>query len=142
MPEQLIPLFLLRPHPNNPRKTIDPDYISELAQSFKDHGQWTPILIRPLPNGKYQIIAGHCRWEAAKAAGWTDIRADVREMSDEDADFYALDTNLKRKGLSEMEEAEAIGRMITVHGWNQVRVAERFGKTQLPSVATATCSGG
>lgn len=130
MPVQMLPISSLRPHPHNPRKAFDPDYIAELSQSLQQHGQWDAIVVRPLTRGRYEIVAGHCRVEAAKAAGWSEIRADVREMSDEEADFMGLDTNLKRKGLTEMEEAEAIHRMITVHGWTQAKVAERFGKTQ------------
>lgn len=126
----MLPLQSLRPHPHNPRKHVVLDYITELAGSLRESGQWDAILVRPLPDGAYQIIAGHCRVEAARSLNWADIRAEIREMTEEEADFLLLDTNLKRRSLSELEEAQAIHRMITDHGWTQAKAADAFGKTQ------------
>lgn len=123
-------LSLLKPHPHNPRTSPDPEYIQELQQSMTEHGQWESILVRPLGSSRYQIIAGHCRVLAAGSLGWKEIRAEVRQMSDEEADFLLLDTNLKRRNLSEIEEAEGIQHMMQKHGWIQRKVAERFGRSQ------------
>lgn len=123
-------LALLRPHPHNPRTNPDPEYIQELQQSLAEQGQWESILVRPLGEGTYQIISGHCRVAAAKALGWKQIRAEVRQLTDEEADFLVLDTNLKRRNLSELEEADGIRHMMQAHGWTQTNVAQQFGKTQ------------
>lgn len=130
MPVELLPIISLQPHPANPRKHFDADYIAELAESMRKDGQWDPIIVRPLPDGQHQIIAGHCRVEAARKLDWPCMRADIRHLDDETADFLALDTNLKRKSLSEIEEAEAIRRMRDRHGWTQEQIAKRFSKTQ------------
>lgn len=130
MPVQMIPLSALRPYRNNPRRATDPEYIKELAQSLKEQGQRDAILVRPGPEGTYEVVAGGCRWAAAKSLRWKEIRAEVREMADEEADFEALDSNLKRKALDELEEAQGLHLMMTAHGWSQAKVAERFGKTQ------------
>lgn len=126
----MLPIARLMANPFNPRHTIDPAYIAELAQSMTEHGQWESILVRVIAPDEYQVIAGHCRVEAARSLGWEEIRAEVREMTDEESDFLTLDTNLKRRNLSEVEEAEGIRRMIDVHGWTQREAAERFGKSQ------------
>ena len=127
--QQMVPLSLLTPFQHNPRKTFDPEYIQELAESMKANGQWDAVLLRPLPDGTYQTVAGACRTRAANLLGWTEIRAEVQEMDDDRAEALALDTNIKRRNLSPVEEAEAIRRMIEVHKWSLRRAAETFGKS-------------
>lgn len=131
MSQQQIPLANIRPNPHNPRQTLDPDYIDELAGSLKTHGQWDAILVRPLPGGHFEVVAGDCRLAAATQLGWESIRATVRELTDEQADYLGLDTNLKRRSLSELDEARGLRRMMTEHGWTQDRTAEAFGKTKM-----------
>lgn len=125
---QMLCLTLLQPHPNNPRRVMDQEYIAELVASMGAHGQWDAILVRPVGD-TFQIVAGHCRVEAARLLGWSEIRAEVKDLTDEEADFLTLDTNLKRKSLSPIEEAEGFRRMINTHGWSQREVAEKFSKT-------------
>lgn len=128
--EQMLPLDKLLANPLNPRKSMDPEYINELSQSLQTHGQLDAILVRPVDNGRWEIIAGHCRVQAARSVGWTQIRAHVKPMNDEQADFLLLATNLARRSLNPVEEARGIHVMISRHEWTQAVVAQRFGKSQ------------
>lgn len=109
---------------------LDPEHIAELQQSMAQTGQWDAVLVRPWEDA-YQIVAGHCRVEAARNLDWHEILAEVRDMTDEEADFLLLDTNFKRRNFSEMQEAEGIRHMMQAHGWTQERVAKMFGKTKM-----------
>lgn len=134
-----IPLDEIRPDPNQPRKYFAD--IAELAQSLLDYGQLTPVLVRP-KNGFYQLVHGERRYRAAKRAGLTTIRAQVRELSNEEAFQIALVENLQRDDLGAVEEAraferlqkrgmtqEAIGRLV---GRSQQHVAARLSLLNLP----------
>lgn len=113
------------------REEVDKEYLKEIADSLRADGQWNPIVVRPKEDGKrYEVVAGHCRLEAAKKLGWKEIRADVKDLSEEEADFLSLKTNLVRSNLSEMEEGKVIQKMIENHNLKQTDIAKKLGKSE------------
>jgi ParB family chromosome partitioning protein len=93
-------------NPFQPRKDFDADAITELAGSIKEHGVLQPVLVREIDGG-FQLIAGERRWQAAKKAGLTAIPCRVIDVIDKTACEVALEENLKRKDLTDIEKAEA-----------------------------------
>ena len=121
-----IPLEKIRPNPNQPRRRFEG--LEELAQSLRDEGQLTPILVRP-DDDVYELVNGERRWRAAKLAGLEVLRAEVRELTDEDAYRLSLIENVARDSLTPIEEAEAF-RKLTEGGMTQVEVGRLVGKSQ------------
>jgi len=101
-----IPVNSLSRNPFQPRKQFDPESIGELAASLKEHGVLQPILVRELEGG-FQIIAGERRWQAAQKAGLVTIPCRVVDVIDKTACEFALEENLKRKDLNDLEKAQA-----------------------------------
>jgi len=101
-----IPTEKLSRNPFQPRKQFDPESIGELAASLKEHGVLQPILVREVDRG-YQIIAGERRWQAAQKAGLITIPCRVVDVIDKTACEFALEENLKRKDLNDLEKAQA-----------------------------------
>jgi len=101
-----IPTSQLTRNPFQPRKQFDPESIGELASSLKEHGILQPILVREISGG-FQIIAGERRWQAAQKAGLTTIPCRVVDVIDKTACEFALEENLKRKDLNDLEKAQA-----------------------------------
>lgn len=91
-----------------PRRYFDPDKLAQLTASIKRHGIIEPLLVRPLPDGKYELVAGERRWRAAKAVGLTDVPIVVRELDDQEALQLALEENLQREDLNPFEEVQGI----------------------------------
>lgn len=119
---------MLQPHPSNPRKQVQND-LEELTDSIYETGLIEPLIVRPLGN-EYQIISGHRRKAALERVGFLEAECIVKELNDEDALKLLLVTNIQRKSMSEIEEAEGIRRMMDEFGWSQERVADEFGKGQ------------
>lgn len=117
-----------------PRKIFDEIALRELADSISQHGVLQPILVRPLSDGTYQIVAGERRWRASRMAGLTEIPAIIKEMSDEDAMAAALIENLQREDLDPVEEARGIKLLLDRFQLTQEQVSERLGKSR-PAVA-------
>jgi ParB family chromosome partitioning protein len=110
-----IPLERIVPSDFNPRKHIDLKYIKELAKSLKRDGQWDPIMVRKNSDGMYELIAGECRLRAARLAGLKSLRAKILEKSsDEEALLLTLKTNIIRRNLNPVEEANALKELIRV----------------------------
>lgn len=101
-----IPVAQLSRSPFQPRKHFDPESLGELAASLKEHGVLQPLLVREIEGG-YQIIAGERRWQAAQKAGLATIPCRVVDVIDKTAYEYALEENLKRKDLNDLEKAQA-----------------------------------
>jgi|GEM_PF-2569497 len=123
-----IPVDLVDPDPDQPRRSIDPAALEELRASILANGLVCPILVRPI-GGRYRIVAGERRWRAVTLLGWTDIPAEVRDVDDDDARWLQLVENLNRDDLSPVEEARAYKGMLD-RGETQRVVAERVGKTR------------
>ena len=109
------------------REKIDEEHLNAIMESLKMDGQWDPIIVRPRPDGKYDLIAGEYRVEAARKLGWSDVEATVKDLTDEGADTLALKTNLIRKSLEEIEEGRALKKLMDKYEWTQVSAAENLG---------------
>ena len=109
------------------RATFTQDQYNELKASIKEHGFTVPILVRPLPDGRYEIIDGLHRVEAAKRLNWKDIEANVVSVNDLEAKFLALKANLVRRNLEPIQEGEVVYRIMVKHKLTERQVAERLG---------------
>lgn len=119
----------IRPNPRQPRREFDPEKLSELAASIREHGVVQPILVRRTDEG-YELVAGERRWRAAQTAGLDRIPAVVRSLSGAQVLEIALIENLQREDLNPLEEAEAYRRLIDEFGLNQEALAQRLGKSR------------
>jgi len=118
------------PNSHQPRKNFDEDALNELANSIREHGIVQPIVVRPLEDGFFQLIAGERRWRASQRAGLARLPAVVRDAAEDSALELALIENLQREDLNPMEEAQAYERLITDFGLTQEEVARRVGKNR------------
>lgn len=126
----------ITPDRNQPRHAFDDAALEELAASIREHGVLQPILVRPIPEGGYRIVAGERRWRAAKKAGLSMIPALVRPLTESDAVAIALIENLQREDLNPVEEARGYKRLIDEFMLTQEQAADRVGKSR-PTVANA-----
>jgi ParB family transcriptional regulator, chromosome partitioning protein len=127
-----VPLDLLDPNPFQPRSSIDPAALEELAQSIRLRGILQPLLVRPHPaiDGHYQIVAGERRWRAAGAAGLHEVPTLVHAMTDTEAAAVALVENLQRQDLNAMDEAEGYNRLLTRFEFTQEALGQAVGKSR------------
>ena len=115
-------------NPFQTRVNFDEKLIGELAESIQANGVVQPILVRPLPNGRYQLIAGERRWMASQKAGKATIPAILRQVSDEQAMEITIVENLQRADLNPIEQARAFERLGREFGMTQEQMAYRTGK--------------
>ena len=120
----------IEPNKNQPRKYFDDEALSELAASIEKHGVIQPLLVRPLPGGTYQLVAGERRWRASRMAGLTEVPVVIKELSDADASALALIENLQREDLDPIEEAEGYKYLMETYGVTQEEAAQRVGKSR------------
>lgn len=125
-----IPVDSIEPNQRQPRKHFDEDSLQELADSIRIHGVLSPILIRPLSEGRYELIAGERRLRASKLAGLKTIPAMVRSAAGQDSLELAIIENVQREDISAYESAIAYRALIDEFGLNQEEVAIRVGKTR------------
>ena len=123
-----IPVDRIDPNPNQPRLAMDKTNLDELTSSVKEHGVLQPILVRPLPAGRYQLVAGERRLRAARAAGLKAIPALIEEIDDDTALEIAVIENLQREDLSPIDEALIYDKMIHQHGYSIRKLAQKLGK--------------
>jgi ParB family chromosome partitioning protein len=116
------------PNAQQPRKNFDDDGLNELADSIRAHGVIQPIVVQPLPDSFFQIIAGERRWRASQRAGLLRMPAVIREVGTESSLEIALIENLQREDLNPIEEAQAFEKLIVDLGLTQEEVANRVGK--------------
>jgi ParB family chromosome partitioning protein len=126
----------IRPNPKQPRQSFDEAGLDELARSMRTQGLLQPVVVRPLPDGQFELVAGERRWRAAQRAGIHKIPAVVRDVPDEQLLELALIENVQREELNAIEEAEAYRILIDDLQLTQNEVAERVGK-QRTTVANA-----
>lgn len=126
----------IEPNRSQPRKDFDENSLSDLAQSISQHGLLQPLLVRPLPIGGYQIVAGERRYRACRMAGLTEVPVTIRELSDTETMELALIENLQREDLSPIEEALGYKALIDEHGFLQEEVATSVGKSR-PAIANS-----
>jgi ParB family chromosome partitioning protein len=125
---RVIPVDNIESNPNQPRTVFDVEALHELAASVREHGVLQPILVRPLGQNRYQLVAGERRWRAGKEAGLTTIPALVEELDDDTALEISIIENLQREDLSPLEEAAMYDRMVREHGYSIRKLAEKLGK--------------
>ncbi|WP_163836314.1 ParB/RepB/Spo0J family partition protein [Spartinivicinus ruber] len=113
-----------------PRRDMHPEALEELSNSIKAQGVMQPIVVRPIGQNKYEIIAGERRWRATQLAGLDKIPAVIREVPDEAAIAMALIENIQREDLNPIEEAMALHRLQQEFGLTQQQVADAVGKSR------------
>ena len=126
----------IEPNHNQPRKDFDEKALSELAESIEQHGVLQPLVVRPLANGSYQLVAGERRWRAARIAGLTEVPVVIKELTDEEVIEIAMIENLQREDLNPLEEALGYRYMMDELKITQEQAAEKVGKSR-PAVANA-----
>jgi len=126
----------IEPNRDQPRRHFDEAALAELADSIQQHGVLQPLVVRSLPGGGYQIVAGERRWRASRMAGLSEVPAIVRDMSDSEVMEIALIENLQREDLNIMEEAAGYHALMEEYDMTQDQVASRVGKSR-SSVANA-----
>lgn len=134
--DKLVNINDIEPNRDQPRKFFDEEALKELADSIAMHGVIQPLLVRPLSDGGYQLIAGERRWRASRMAGLSQVPVVVKEMTDEEAMELALIENLQREDLNPIEEAEGFKLLMETYSFTQEQAAERVGKSR-PAVANA-----
>jgi ParB family chromosome partitioning protein len=115
---------------NQPRKVFNQESLDEMAVSIKEHGVLQPLLVRPLDNGKYELVAGERRLRASILAGLERVPVVVRDMDEPVAWEAALIENLQRENLNPIEEAAAYREMLDRHGYTQEELAKKIGKSR------------
>ena len=126
----------IEPNRDQPRKEFDEEKLSELAESIRQHGVISPIIVKRSANGFYGIIAGERRWRAAKKAGLKTIPAIIKELSEIEVSEIALIENLQRQDLNPVEEALGYKRLMDEYSLTQEQIAEKMSKSR-SSVANA-----
>jgi len=121
---------LLKPGRFQPRTRMDPQSIAELADSIRAQGLIQPILVRPIENGKYEIIAGERRWRACQLAGLTRVPVVIRSVPDKSALAMALIENIQREDLNPIEEATGIQRLIDEFDMTHDIAAQAVGRSR------------
>jgi ParB family chromosome partitioning protein len=123
-----LPITVLQRGKYQPRRGMDSEALEELASSIRTQGVIQPVVVRHIPGGRYEIIAGERRWRAAQMAGLTEIPAIVRTIPDEAAIAIALIENIQREGLNPIEESFALQRLMEEFSLTHQQVADAVGK--------------
>ena len=120
----------IEPNREQPRKNFSDEAITALAESIRDHGMLQPILVRPMEDGSYRIVAGERRWRAARMLGLDEVPVNIKEMTDTEAAQLALIENLQRENLNPVEEAMGFKELIEKYGMTQAAVAKTIGRSR------------
>ncbi|MBE6907056.1 MAG: ParB/RepB/Spo0J family partition protein [Ruminococcaceae bacterium] len=126
----------IEPNRDQPRKQFDPAALADLADSIREYGVLQPLVVRPMTDGSYQLVAGERRWRAARMAGLSEVPVVVRELSDVQTMELALIENLQREDLNVIEEASGYKELMEKFGFTQEQVSARVGKSR-PVVTNA-----
>ena len=125
-----LPVDLIQRGKYQPRRDIEPESLQDLADSIKAQGVMQPIVVRPISDSRYEIIAGERRWRATQLAGLHSIPTIVRDVPDEAAIAMALIENIQREDLNPIEEAAALQRLQQEFELTQQEVADAIGKSR------------
>ena len=120
----------IEPNREQPRKNFSDEAITALAESIRDHGMLQPILVRPMEDGSYRIVAGERRWRAARMLDLDEVPVNIKEMTDTEAAQLALIENLQRENLNPVEEAMGFKELIEKYGMTQDAVAKTIGRSR------------
>jgi ParB family chromosome partitioning protein len=129
-----LPVGLVKPNPNQPRTQFGQDALDALAASIETTGVVQPLLVRPLHDGSYELIAGERRWRAAQQAGLDKVPAVVRDSEQAERLQVALIENMVREDLNPIDEARACAALIEELGVSKEDLARRVGRSR-PAVS-------
>jgi ParB family chromosome partitioning protein len=125
-----LPVGLIKPNPNQPRTHFDQDALDALAASIDASGVIQPLLVRPLHDGSYELVAGERRWRAAQQAGLEKVPAVVRSAEQAERLEVALIENMVREDLNPVEEARACAALVDELGLSKEKLAQRVGRSR------------
>lgn len=128
--DRKVPIELVNRNPRNPRRHFDETELRDLAISIRQHGIVQPVVVRPIADGRFEIIAGERRWRAAQLAGFIDIPVLIRDVDDRTALEIAIVENVQRADLNPLEEALGYDQLIAEHGYTQNDLGEIIGKSR------------
>ena len=126
----------IEPNKNQPRKKFDEEALAELSHSIELHGVIQPILVRPMPDGSYQLVAGERRWRASRMAGLTEVPVVIKELTDAQVAELALVENLQREDLDPIEEALGYKELSEKYDYTQEEISNLVGASR-PAIANA-----
>lgn len=125
-----VDIELLNAGKMQPRQQFDQEKLQMLVDSLKDRGMLQPIIVRPIANNRYEIIAGERRWRAAKDAGLKKVPIKIHECDDRDALELGLIENLQRDDLNPIEEGESLKRLMDMFNKTQEEIAQAIRKSR------------
>lgn len=128
--DRLVPIEHVVRNPRNPRRYFDEGELQELAASIRQHGIVQPVVVRPIADSNYEIIAGERRWRASQLAGFAEIPVIIRDVDDRTALELAIVENVQRSDLNPLEEALGYEQLIAEHGYTQNDLGEIIGKSR------------
>ncbi|MFI5026333.1 MAG: ParB/RepB/Spo0J family partition protein [Solirubrobacterales bacterium] len=126
-----VPVGMIRANPDQPRKRFDPESIEVLARSLADTGVIQPLIVRPLDDGRYELIAGERRWRAAQHAGLETVPALIRDEDEIQRMQIALIENMAREDLNPVEEARACTALVEELGVSKEELGRRLGRSRV-----------
>lgn len=126
----------IEPNRDQPRHSFDEESLSELADSISVHGVLQPLLVRPLPDGGYQLVAGERRWRASRMAGLLEVPVVIKDMTDSEMMLISMIENLQRENLTPVEEALGYRALAQEYGLTQDEISKSVGKSR-PVIANA-----
>jgi ParB family chromosome partitioning protein len=129
-----LPVELIKPNPSQPRTKFDEEALAALAASIGASGVVQPLLVRPLPDGSYELVAGERRWRAAQQAGLGKVPAVIRDQAEAERLQAALIENMVREDLNPVEEAKACSALVEDLGLTKEELARRVGRSR-PAVS-------
>jgi ParB family chromosome partitioning protein len=129
-----LPVELIKPNPSQPRTNFEPEALAALAASIEASGVVQPLLVRPLPDGSYELVAGERRWRAAQQAGLEKVPAVIRDQAEAERLQAALIENMVREDLNPVEEAKACAALVEELGLTKEELAKRVGRSR-PAVS-------
>ena len=132
----VLPVSEIEPNRSQPRRDFDEESLRELADSIAAHGVLQPLLVRPLAEGGYQLVAGERRWRASRMAGLFEVPVIVREMTDSEKMQIAMIENLQRENLNPVEEAMGYRMLIDEYHLTQEEISKSVGKSR-PVIANS-----
>jgi ParB family chromosome partitioning protein len=129
-PDASLPIEVLFPNPNQPRRSFDPEAMEELAESIRQKGVIQPLIVRPAPEGRYEIVAGERRWRAAQVANLHRLPVLIRDFSDSEMLEIAIIENIQRADLNAIDEAQAYRQLMDRFGHTQEKIAEGLSRSR------------
>ncbi len=125
-----LPIELLHPNPNNPRKIFGEAELEDLSRSIREKGLLQPLVVRQREDGEFEIVAGERRWRAAQRAGLHELPVLIRILTDVETLEIALIENIQRADLNPLEEARAYGQLLEQFSYTQQQLADSVGKSR------------